>query len=123
MMVQPDQNNRDFKYDNYDYDDGTPSPAPRALLAARQLQGGSTTSAMSTTLGETTINSPAPCNCCYQGNWKGTGPKQSEQSADGVCRICRRNDCESKFKCYTKTGAAYDIDWICPESSTMSQKL
>ena len=100
--------------DNEDYvpspAPGYGSPAPRALLATRRNLaasiGGDTTQAPST-------DAPAPCNCCYQSWWKGQGPKASLENEHGSCRICLRDNCFSKFKCFDESGRPGDIEWIC----------
>jgi hypothetical protein len=99
-------------------DNGFPSPAPsRSLLSRRLALGATTDSALLTTIEE-----PAPCDCCYQSDWVGIGPKESA-ALSIPCRVCGRNNCATRFKCFDKTGLARDIQWECYGTSTQSPPL
>ena len=89
-----------------------PSPSPRQLLSQRRQLAAPAPDDVNYL-----EDTPAPCNCCYQSYWYQMGPKAGSD-VEGGCRICQRDNCYSKTKCYDKSGDVADIQWICPMSST-----
>lgn len=98
--------------------DDFPSPAPRSLLVTRRALQGAVTGVGDASTTEVE-DVPAPCNCCYQNYWSKMGPKAGADISGG-CRICERDTCVSKKRCFDTSGDISDILWICPQTSTAS---